>query len=71
MKGTEARVVSHALNEAVLALGPLGQEVGTVSCTGNRIFNLTVSDLSAYRVYELSPLAMGCSRQGNRFKKSC
>ena len=26
MKGTEARVVSHALNEAVLALGPLGQE---------------------------------------------
>ena len=25
MKGTEARVVSHALNEAVLALGPLGQ----------------------------------------------
>ena len=26
MKGTEARLISHALNEAVLALGPLGQE---------------------------------------------
>ena len=26
MEGTESRVVSHALNEAVLALGPLGQE---------------------------------------------
>ena len=26
MKGTVARVVSHALNEAVLVLGPLGQE---------------------------------------------
>ena len=26
MKGTEARVVSHALNEAVLALVPFGQE---------------------------------------------
>ena len=26
MKGTDARVVSHALNEAVLARGPLGQE---------------------------------------------
>ena len=26
MKGTEARVVSHALTEAVLALGPVGQE---------------------------------------------
>ena len=35
MKGTEARVASHALNEAVLALGPLAW--GRRHCAGERL----------------------------------